>query len=151
MKLKFATVWVTRDGIYYAKLSSQISFILTSFKLSIMLKETKNYGGVHVTCDTCNSRSVKSEGTTKKTWSKFLILNFGHFFSLVQSSSIARELFFLILHIKNSPQNHSIVSYRVPFVGVQITCRTLSSRFGHIREIWKDFSHSRFHLSCLRL
>ena len=72
-----------------------------------------------------NSRALESAGTSQKTRSKFLTPNFDHFFWLVPALSSARKLFFLILRIKNYPQNHSIVLWHVVTYPTKTTCRTL--------------------------
>ena len=71
------------------------------------------------------SRAVESARTSNRSdrslGSKILIS-----FLLVPALSSAREQFFLILHIKNYPQNHSILSRsKVTYPVLIFTCRTL--------------------------
>ena len=56
-------------------------------------------------------RSAKSKGTKKKKLPKFGVKNFDRVFFLFPSLFTNRELFFLILHIKNYPKKPFDIIY----------------------------------------
>ena len=73
---------------------------------------------------------MEGDGTSEKKWPKFGVKNFDHVFLVTPSLFTDRELFFLILHIKNYPQNHSILSRsEVTYRVLIFTCRTLLWRY----------------------
>ena len=112
-----------------------------------------------VVFDTENQKKqFTSAGTSQKKWSKFGVKNFDRVFWLVPALSSARELFFLILCIKNYPQNHSIVlGHEVTYGLLIFTCRTLLTTvipclisvkelFSNFTDGWLDFKFKHFSL-----